>query len=95
MMLPFFKETVFLISEMMKQGGKINRLPSTLNKFLGRHFDVSHKYKKHSYQRDPNPLFYEDSPYIANPHFQILFNTKVISQQFWPQNCFLYFYVYF
>ena len=47
-MLPSFKETKILISEIMKQRGNLNRLSNTLNKWLGRHFDVFDKYNNTS-----------------------------------------------
>ena len=40
MMPPSSKD---LINQMMKQGGKIDRLPNTLKKLFGRHFDIFHK----------------------------------------------------
>ena len=32
------------INQMMKQGGKINRFSTTLDKLFGRQYDVIHKY---------------------------------------------------
>ena len=47
---PFFKQKVLMLqhSYAMKQGSKINRLPTTLNKLFGRHLDVFPKYNNTS-----------------------------------------------
>ena len=42
----FQRNSEILINQMMKQGGKINKLLSTLDKSFGRHFHIFHKHSK-------------------------------------------------